>query len=139
MYKQLQNLRQRTCSIDDYTAKFYRLVASIDLVESDDQLVSRHIRRMRQQFHDVLNFFDPINVSEAHQRALHLEKTMSRRPLGVVGESIRGSNCQIPHPMHTMLFPPTQNRGQANAQPNKQLRLVPHHIVLNVLNLDKGG
>ena len=41
--------------------------------------MSSYIGGMRQQFQDTLNLFDPISVFEAHQRALHLEKTMNSR------------------------------------------------------------
>ena len=79
LYQQLHNLRQGTQSIDEYTREFYQLVTRVDLADSEDQLVSRYIGGMRQQFQDTLNLFDPISVSKTHQRALHLEKTMNRR------------------------------------------------------------
>ena len=79
LYQQLHNLRQGTQSIDEYTREFHQLVTRVDLANSEDQLVSRYIGGMRQQFQDTLNLFDPIYVFEAHQRALHLEKTMNRR------------------------------------------------------------
>lgn len=69
-------------------------------VESDGQLFFKYIGGLRQQFQDALNFFDPLHVSEAHQRALHFEKTFSRRPLGLVGGGNRGSNRPIPTPLH---------------------------------------
>lgn len=34
------------------------------MVESNGMLVFRYIGDMRQQFQDVLNFFDPLNVSK---------------------------------------------------------------------------
>ena len=79
LYQQLHNLRQGTQSIDEYTREFYQLVARVDLTDSEDQLVSRYIGGMRQQFQDTLNLFDPISVPKTHQRALHLEKTINRR------------------------------------------------------------
>jgi hypothetical protein len=89
--------------VDDYTTEFYKLVACVDLAESDDQLVSRYIGGMRQQFLDSSNFFDPLNVSEAHQGALHLENTLSRKPLGLIGGGgSGGSNDLIPHPLHVV-------------------------------------
>jgi len=36
--------------MDDYIAEFYKLVARVDLAESDDQFVLRYIGGMRQQF-----------------------------------------------------------------------------------------
>ena len=66
LYQQLHNLRQGTQSIDEYTRVFYQLVARVDLADSEDQLVSRYIGGMRQQFQDTLNLFDPISISKAH-------------------------------------------------------------------------
>lgn len=60
----------------EYIAEFFRLVVHVDLAESDNQLVSRYIGGMRQKFQDSLNFFDNVNVSESHQMALHLKKTI---------------------------------------------------------------
>ena len=74
---------------------------------------------MRQQFQDTLNLFDPISVSEAHQRALHLEKTMNGRT-NMVSNS--GGN-QLPPvaPPYGATTQSTQGKGQvnqANPQPN---------------------
>ncbi|KAH7861284.1 hypothetical protein Vadar_024174 [Vaccinium darrowii] len=41
MYQRLQNLRQNSRSVDDYTTKFHQLVARNDLAETEEQLVSR--------------------------------------------------------------------------------------------------
>lgn len=99
--------------MDDYTAQFYKLLARVDLVESNDQLMSQYIEGMRQQFQESLNFFDPLNVSEVHQRALHLEKTLFRRPLGLVGGgSSGGSSRRNPtSSTHSVNPPSTQARG----------------------------
>ena len=79
MYQRLQNLRQGTRSVDDYTTEFYQLIVRNDLQESQDHLVSRYCGGLRVQILEVVNLFDPVTVSEAHQRALQVEKTTSRR------------------------------------------------------------
>ncbi|KAF9614589.1 hypothetical protein IFM89_019372 [Coptis chinensis] len=76
LYQQLQNLRQGTKSVDDYTKEFYHLIARNDLSDSEEQLVSRYIGGLKQQLHDTLNLFDCYSVSEAHPRAVHLEKQL---------------------------------------------------------------
>ncbi|KAJ9538695.1 hypothetical protein OSB04_031428 [Centaurea solstitialis] len=79
LYQRFQLLRQGTRSIDDYTEEFYELLSRIDLGDSLFQLVSRYIGSLRLPLQDVLNMFDPVTVSEAHQRALQAEKQLSRR------------------------------------------------------------
>lgn len=65
--------------MEEYTTKFYQLLEHNDILENDDQLLSRHIGGMHGQFQDVLNMLDSISVSEAHQRALQYEKQLMRR------------------------------------------------------------
>jgi hypothetical protein len=43
MYQRLQNWSQCLKSVDEYTELFYKLLAWVDLSESDEQLVSRYI------------------------------------------------------------------------------------------------
>ena len=79
LYPKLQNLRQGLRTVDDYTTEFYQLLVRNDIQETQDQLVSRYCGGLRQQSLDVVNLFDPTSVSEAHQRALQVEKTTTRR------------------------------------------------------------
>ena len=45
--------------MDEYTEEFYKYLTRVDLAKTDDQLVSRYIRRLRQNIQDLLNLFDP--------------------------------------------------------------------------------
>ncbi|KAF7149559.1 hypothetical protein RHSIM_Rhsim02G0040000 [Rhododendron simsii] len=67
-------------SVDDYTTEFHQLVARNDVAETDEQLVARYVGGLREQFQFTLNMFDLYSVSDAHQRALQLEKQANRRP-----------------------------------------------------------
>ena len=74
---------------------------------------------MRQQFQDMLNLFDLISVSEAHQRALHLEKTMNMGTNMVSNSS--GNQLPPIAPPYSETTQSTQGKGQvnqANPQPN---------------------
>nr|GEV00955.1 hypothetical protein [Tanacetum cinerariifolium] len=66
--KRLQNLKQGSKSIEDYTTKFYQLIARNDIQEREDQLVSRYIGGLRVQIMDSVNMFDPMTLSDAFQR-----------------------------------------------------------------------
>jgi hypothetical protein len=85
MYQRLQNWSQGSKSIDEYTEEFHKLLAQVDLSESDDQLVSRYIGGLRTQIQDTVNPFDPMNILSAHQRALLVKKTLARGSMGVFG------------------------------------------------------
>ncbi|PKI33590.1 hypothetical protein CRG98_046017 [Punica granatum] len=88
MYQRLQNLRQGSRSVDDYTNEFYQLVARNELQEIEDQLVARYIGGLRVLLQDTVNLFDPVNVSSAHQRALIIERQQKRAGSGVFGGGI---------------------------------------------------
>ena len=103
LYQRFQNLRQGSRSVDDYSTEFYAFVARVDLSESPLQLVSRYIGGLRLQLQDVLNMFDPLTVSEAHQRASQAEKQLARRGSGSFGKQVVptsgiGSSSQPAHP-----------------------------------------
>lgn len=57
------------------------------MAESEDQLVARYIGGLRIQFQDSLNLYDPTFVSEAHQRALQLERQLNRN------DGMQGGGC----------------------------------------------
>ncbi|KAL5744032.1 hypothetical protein ACOSQ2_027148 [Xanthoceras sorbifolium] len=79
MYQKLQNLHQGLQTVDEYITEFYQLLVHNDIQETQDQLVSRYCGGLRLQIFEVMNLFNPITVSEAHQRALQVEKTVTRR------------------------------------------------------------
>jgi hypothetical protein len=85
MYQRLQNWSQGLKSVDEYTEEFHKVLARVDLSESDEQLVSRYIGGLRIQIQDTVNLFDHVNILLAHQRALLVEKTLARGSMGVFG------------------------------------------------------
>nr|GEU68731.1 putative reverse transcriptase domain-containing protein [Tanacetum cinerariifolium] len=78
MYQRLQNLKQGSKSVEDYTTEFYQLIARNDIQEREDQLVSRYIGGLRDHIMDSVNMFDPMTLSDAFQRALAFEKQNRR-------------------------------------------------------------
>ncbi|XP_076924082.1 uncharacterized protein LOC143586410 [Bidens hawaiensis] len=96
MYQRLQNLKQGSKSVDDYTTEFYHLIARNDIQETDEQLVAQYIGGLRVQIMDSVNPFDPLTVAEAYQRALAFEKQKRRvggsySPVHAGGNSGSGS------------------------------------------------
>ncbi|PKI48211.1 hypothetical protein CRG98_031398 [Punica granatum] len=97
MYQRLQNLRQGSRSVDNYTNELYQLVARNELQETEDQLVARYIGGLRVQLQDMVNLFDPINVSFAHQKALIIERQQKRAGSGVFdgGVAVAGTGGAV--------------------------------------------
>jgi hypothetical protein len=92
LYQRLQNLKQGNRSVDDYTTEFYQLVSRDAIAEDEESLVARYIGGLQIQFQDVLNIFDVLSVSDAHQRAVQLEKQLVRRNTGGLNFGGSGAN-----------------------------------------------
>lgn len=73
MFTRLQNLRQGSRSVDDYTEEFSLLLTRNDILDSEIQLVSRFIGGLRPQIQNAMSQFDPLTVAEAYRRAVAFE------------------------------------------------------------------
>lgn len=120
LYQSLQNLRQGTKSVTDYSTEFFMLLARNDIAETEEQTVSRYIGGLRVAIQDVLNMFDPLTVAEAHQRALAIERQQSRRnynsPTTVPPN--RGPATALPVPRANPAAHPALPSAPATAPPN---------------------
>ncbi|GJR26702.1 putative nucleotidyltransferase, ribonuclease H [Tanacetum coccineum] len=115
MYQRLQNLKQGTKSVEDYTTEFYQLIARNDIQETDDQLVSRYIGGLRVQIMDSVNMFDPVTLSDAYQRALAFEK-QNRRVGSLSSPAVTGGSFDSGNV--TSRFVPNQTKmGGGNTGP----------------------
>lgn len=73
MFTHLQNIRQRSRSVDDYAEKFSLLLTRNEIMDIEVQLVSRFIGGLRSQIQNAMSQFDPLTVAEAHRRAVAIE------------------------------------------------------------------
>ncbi|GJW74936.1 putative nucleotidyltransferase, ribonuclease H [Tanacetum coccineum] len=87
MYQRLQNLKQGSKSVKDYTTKFYQLIARNDIKETEDHHVSQYIGGLRVQIMDSVNMFDPMTLSDAYQRnmASHFAPSQAKAGGGNTG------------------------------------------------------
>lgn len=74
IYQRLQNLHQGNLTVGEYATEFFILLTQNEINENDEQSVSQFIGGLQPQFQNSLNLFDLITVSEAHQRALLIER-----------------------------------------------------------------
>ncbi|XP_056843066.1 uncharacterized protein LOC130495657 [Raphanus sativus] len=74
MYTRLQNLRQRSRTVDEYAEEFALLLTRNEINDSQIQLVSRFIGGLRPQLQTAMAQFDPSTIGEAHRRAASFEQ-----------------------------------------------------------------
>ncbi|GJR74594.1 putative reverse transcriptase domain-containing protein [Tanacetum coccineum] len=93
MYQRLQNLKQGSKSVEDYTTEFYQLIARNDIKETEDQHVSQYIGGLRVQIMDSVNMFDLMTLSDAYQRnmASHFAPSQAKAGGGNTGLVSRAS------------------------------------------------
>ncbi|XP_034892461.1 uncharacterized protein [Populus alba] len=72
-------------------AWWQQLVSRDAIAEDEESRVARYIGGLRIQFQDILSMFDVLGVSDAHQRAVQLEKQLVRRNTG--GLNFGGSSA----------------------------------------------
>lgn len=76
--KKIHNLKQ-VGSVDEYMEAFHRLVARVELNESEDQMVARYISKLTPTIQDALAMRSLWTVSEAYNRALVAEKQEKKK------------------------------------------------------------
>ncbi|XP_013613453.1 PREDICTED: uncharacterized protein LOC106319616 [Brassica oleracea var. oleracea] len=73
MFQKFQNLRQGTRTVDEYATEFFKMINRVELRDTEQQVVTIFVGRLRQQIQFIINLFRPQSISEAHQQALTVE------------------------------------------------------------------
>jgi hypothetical protein len=80
LYQSFHNLKQ-TGLVEEYGDRFYQLIARIDLMETEEQLVARFISGLKISIQDQLVFHTCWTLSQAYNRALMVEKQLARKSM----------------------------------------------------------
>jgi hypothetical protein len=78
LFRKLQNLRQRSMTVKEYTKEFYRLNIRTGQREKDDEKVSRYINGLRYEIQDEISMMTARTVEDAYQIALKAEEKLAR-------------------------------------------------------------
>ncbi|XP_030468431.1 uncharacterized protein LOC115687086 [Syzygium oleosum] len=79
LYQRYQNLRQGTRTVDQYTNEFNELVIRNNIQDPEEMLVSKYLNGLQLHIQDALEVLDIWDLGDAHQRALKVERSRSRR------------------------------------------------------------
>ncbi|KAG6745026.1 hypothetical protein POTOM_051668 [Populus tomentosa] len=85
MFEEMLQLRQGALTVDQYTDRFHELTTRSRIVETDQQTLARYWNGLRGDLYKEMLIARLINVNEAYQLALRLEKqlqsTSGKRPM----------------------------------------------------------
>lgn len=73
MSQRLYMLRQGEGSVDEYVNEFNSLLTLVDQNDSDQHIVYRFIRGLREKIREPVKLLKPLTIAEAYQQALNVE------------------------------------------------------------------
>ncbi|XP_039164045.1 uncharacterized protein LOC120291138 [Eucalyptus grandis] len=79
LYQRYQNLKQGTRTVDQYTNEFNELVIRNNIQDPEEVLVNKYLNGLQFYIQDALEVLDIWDLGDAHQRALKMERSHSRR------------------------------------------------------------
>ncbi|KAJ0007621.1 hypothetical protein Pint_30467 [Pistacia integerrima] len=114
MFKEMLQLRQGSLSVDQFTDRFHELTVRNKIEETEQQTLARYLTRLRSELRREMWTTRLINVEEAYQLAIHIEKQMGPS----IGRKMMSTDSR-PKRVTTPLFqrPPLlkdQSRGAVN-------------------------
>ncbi|XP_077249604.1 uncharacterized protein LOC143889310 [Tasmannia lanceolata] len=79
LYRRYQNLRQGTRSVEQYTNEFNELVIRNNIQDPEEMLMNKYLGGLQLHIQDTLDVLDIWDLGDAHQRALKVEHSRSRK------------------------------------------------------------
>jgi len=79
LYRQVQNLKQRSMIVREYTEEFYKVNLRAGYVEDTSEKTTRYINGLRIEIQDEISMLSPRIIEEAYQCALKIEGKILRK------------------------------------------------------------
>ena len=79
LFKQMQNLKQKTMIVREYTEEFYKINLRAGYIEDIVEKVAKYLNGLRYDIQDELNLVNPTWIDEAYQYALREKERIQRR------------------------------------------------------------
>nr|TKR98577.1 hypothetical protein D5086_0000201680 [Populus alba] len=116
MFEEMLQLRQGALTVDQYTDRFHELTTRSRIVETDQQTLARYRNGLRGDLYKEMLIARLINVNEAYQLALRLEKqlqsTSGKRPMLMDLNTGRTSNFPMQKPQTPVNKPRSSWSGE---------------------------
>ena len=74
LFKQMQNLKQKTMTVREYIEEFYKINFKAGYIEDIAEKGARYLNALRYDNQDELSLVNPTGIDEAYQYALRVEE-----------------------------------------------------------------
>eukprot|EP00253_Pinus_taeda_P027252 PITA_27252 len=94
LFRQMQNLRQRSLTVKEYTEGFYKVSIRAGEAQDIDEKVARYMNGLKMDMQDEISLLSPKTVEEAYQIALKAEEKLMRKQSARGRGTFRGRGSQ---------------------------------------------
>ena len=108
MFEKMLQLRQGSLTIDQYTDSFHELTVRRKMVEIEKQTLARYRTGLRNDLRKEMLTARLINLEEAYQLALHIEKQMGAS----IGRKVMSTDSRPEHVATSSFQRPTLLKEQ---------------------------
>jgi hypothetical protein len=79
LFRRLQNLKQRSLSVKEYTEEFYRQNIKVGQKKNEDEKTTMYINGLRYEIQEEIGMMSISTVEDAYQAALKAEEKLARK------------------------------------------------------------
>ena len=90
----MQNLRQRSMTVKEYTEEFYKVSIKARKIQDTDDKVARYVNGLRMDIQDEISVLSPKTIEEAYQMVLKAEEKLMRKQSAKGRGTFRGKGSQ---------------------------------------------
>eukprot|EP00253_Pinus_taeda_P024796 PITA_24796 len=94
LFRQMQNLRQRSMIVKECTEEFYIVSTRAGETQDADEKVARYVNGLRMEIQDEISTLSPKIVEEAYQMALRAEEKLMRKQFARGRGTFQGRGSQ---------------------------------------------
>lgn len=117
----MQNLRQRSMTVKEYTKEFYKVSIRDGKTQDTDEKVARYMNGLRMEIQDEVSILSPKTIEEAYQMVLKAEEKIMRKLFSRGRGTFQGRGSEGCRRRSTT---PKDVAEQHNMQPHEVMQVV---------------